>query len=47
MDKLIVEMIAGLDINTGLILILLFKLHNRVTKIEAKEAAKSEIKETA
>jgi hypothetical protein len=39
MDKLIVEMIAGLDINTGLILLLLFRLHTRVTKLEVKEEA--------
>lgn len=36
MDKLVVDMLSSLDINTALILLLMFKLHMRITRLEMK-----------
>jgi hypothetical protein len=37
MDKMIIDMLASLDINTALILLLIFRLHMRVSKLEFKK----------
>ncbi len=37
MDKLLVEMLSSIDVNTALILLLLLRVHLRVSKLEVIE----------